>query len=199
MTNWMSADASPSSSKPSDMNWRYPAESPITPATPAFSPYAGQGPPPSATWGASVSGEPSAREEMAWSSYPAPPPRSLSFGSDHPSQYPPISQMGPQSSRPFDRKATSMSADMYSPPIATTIPGIETIPGTTMDQNMSLSAGAVASPHYATWQQYSYAKPGDNYGQWYEGGHQQPLGPGEHVQHSNEHQPTGSNMYYAER
>lgn len=204
MTNWMSADASPSSSKPNDMNWRYPAESPITPATPAFSPYAGQGPPPSATWSASVSGEPSAREDMAWSSYPAPPPRSLSFGSDNIAnqhqQYPPISQMGPHSSRPYDRKAASMSADMYPPPIATTIPGIETVPGTTMDHHVSLSAGAVPSPHYATWQQYSYAKPSESYGTWYpEGTHQQQLGPGDAVHHSNEHQPPGGSMYYAER
>jgi hypothetical protein len=205
MTNWMSADASPSSSKPSDMNWRYPAESPITPATPAFSPYAAQGGAPSpATWNAQVGGESSAREDMAWSSYPAPPARSLSFGSDsmtsHHQQYPPISQMGPHSNRPYDRKSASMSAEMYPPPIATTIPGIETVPGTTMDHHVSLSAGAVPSPHYATWQQYSYAKPGENYGTWYgEPGHQQPLGPGEHVQHSNEHPPPGSNIYYAER
>ena len=192
MTNWMSADASPSSSKPSDMNWRYPAESPITPATPAFSPYPGQGPPSSATWSASVSGEAAGREDIAWASYPAPPPRSMSFGSDSMAsqhqQYPPISQMGAHSSRP------------YAPPIATTIPGIETVPGTTMDHHVSLSAGAVPSPHYATWQQYSYAKPGESYGTWYgEGAQQQPLGPGEAIHHSNEHPPPGGNMYYSER
>jgi hypothetical protein len=190
MTNWMSADASPSS-KPNDMNWRYPAESPITPATPAFSPYQGQGPPPAATWSASVSGEPSAREDMAWSSYPAPPARSMSFGSDSMTnqhqQYPPISHMGHHSSRP------------YAPANATTIPGIETVPGTTLDHHISLSAGAVPSPHYATWPQYSYAKPGESYGTWYAEGTQQPLGPGEAVHQSNEHHQAGSNIYYAER
>lgn len=99
-------------------------------------------------------------------------------------QYPSISQLSGHSSRGYDRK----SGDMYPPPIATTIPGIETVPGTTMDQNVSLSAGAVPPSSYAPWQQsYSYSKPGDGYGGWYgEAGDQ----------HSAGHGHSGSNVYY---
>ncbi|KAK4239718.1 hypothetical protein C8A03DRAFT_42717 [Achaetomium macrosporum] len=187
MANWMSADTSPNSSRPSD--WRsYPSDSPITPA---FSPYTPHAPPPSATWPASVGSEPP-RDEIAWSSYPAPPPRSLSFGAEsmpgH-QQYSPISQVNSHSSRSYERKSSTVSADgMYPPTIATTIPGIETIPGTTMDQNVSLSAGAVPPSSYASWQQsYSYSKPGEGYSGWYaETGDQQSSGHG----HS------GSNVYY---
>ncbi|KAK0733479.1 hypothetical protein B0T26DRAFT_635680 [Lasiosphaeria miniovina] len=193
MTNWMSADASPSSSKPSDLNttWRtYPAESPVTAA---FSPYTPHAPPPSATWSASVGSESSSRDEIAWSSYPAPPPRSLSFGAEGMSshqQYPSISQMSGHSSRSYDRKSGSIPADMYPPPIATTIPGIETVPGTTLEHGVSLSAGAVPPSTYGSWQQsYSYSKP-DSYGAWYgEAGAQQ------HEHHPSGHH-SGSNMYY---
>ena len=195
--NWMSPGAAPNSSKPADLNatWRsYPAESPITPA---FSPYTPHGPPPSATWGATpVGGETPSREDMHWSSYPAPPSRSLSFGSDamtsHPQPYPPISQMA---SRPYDRKPSGMSAEMYPSPIATTIPGVETIPGTTIDQQGSLPAGAVGpAGSYEAWQQpYPYSKPGDAYEGWY--GDQ---GSGEQSSSHSQHQP-GSSMYYAER
>ena len=198
MTNWMSADASPSSSKPSDLNatWRsYPAESPITPA---FSPYTPHAPPPSATWSASVTSESSSRDEIGWSSYPAPPPRSLSFGSESVAshqQYPSISQMSNHSSRPYDRKSSSMSSEMYPPPIATTIPGIETVPGTTLEHNVSLSAGAVPPSSYGSWQQpYPYSKPSEGYGGWYgEAGTQQHIGSGEH--HPPEHSHSGS-IYY---
>lgn len=189
MTNWMSADASPSSSKPGDLNtsWRsYPGDSPITPA---FSPYTPHAPPSSATWSGS---EPSSRDDIAWSSYPAPPSRSLSFGAEgmtgHQS-YPSISQVSNHSSRGYDRKSSSVSADMYPPPIATTIPGIETVPGTTMDHNVSLSAGAVPPSSYASWQQsYSYSKPAESYGGWY------GENPGD--QHSSGHGHAGSNVYY---
>ncbi len=83
MTNWMSADTSPSLGKPGDLNatWRsYPQESPITPA---FSPYTPHAPPHSASWAApqSDTGARGAPEDLGWS-YPPPPPRSLSFGSD---------------------------------------------------------------------------------------------------------------------
>ncbi|KAK4145468.1 uncharacterized protein C8A04DRAFT_35743 [Dichotomopilus funicola] len=190
MSNWMSADTSPSSSKPGDVNgaWRsYPGDSPITPA---FSPYTPHGPSHSATWSASVGSEPSSRDDIAWSSYPAPP-RSMSFGGENMNghqQYPPISQLGHNAGRGYDRKASSVSADMYSPPIATTIPGIETVPGTTPDQNVSLSAGAVPPSSYASWQQsYSYSKPGEAYGGWYgEAGEQHSSGHGQHP----------SNVYY---
>ncbi|KAK1769613.1 hypothetical protein QBC33DRAFT_328330 [Phialemonium atrogriseum] len=200
MTNWMSPDANPNSSKPGDLNatWRsYPTESPITPA---FSPYTPHAPPPSATWTTPVSAEPSSREDMHWSPYSAPPTRSLSFGAEsmtsHPQQYPPISQVGPHSGRPYDRKSGSVPSDMYQPPNSTTIPGVETISGTAMDHHVSLSAGAAPPPSYETWQQpYPYGKPGDSYGGWYgdQGAHQPQ------VHHPNEHPPPGSSMYYAER
>lgn len=188
MTSWMS-DTSPSSSKPSDLNatWRsYPTESPITPA---FSPYTPHAPPPSATWSTSMASEPSTREDLAWSSYPAPPPRSLSFGGESMSshqQYPSVSHMSSHSGRAYDRKSSSMSADMYPPPIATTIPGIETVPGTTLEHQVSLSAGAIPPSNYGSWQpSYSYSKPADGYGGWYgETGAQQHLGSAEaHPEH----------------
>ncbi|KAK4673298.1 hypothetical protein QC763_110660 [Podospora pseudopauciseta] len=186
ITNWM-ADASPSSSKPSDLstNWRtYPAESPITPA---FSPYTPHAPPPSATWSTPVGSEP-ARDDLAWSSsYPAPPPRSLSFGAESvssQSQYPSISHVSNHSSRDYSRKASSMSTDMYPAPISTAIPGVDTTPGSTPTHGLALSAGAAPSSAYGTWQQpYPYSKPSDGYGGawvYQESGH-----PGD--QHSTEH------------
>jgi hypothetical protein len=89
-----------------------------------------------------------------------------------------------------------VSSDMYVPSIATTIPGIETVSGTTMDQNVSLSAGAVPPSSYASWQQsYSYSKPAESYGGWYgEAGTHQQLGPGD--QHSSAHAHSGSGVYY---
>ncbi|KAL2022793.1 hypothetical protein VTK56DRAFT_4609 [Thermocarpiscus australiensis] len=195
MTNWMSTDASPSSSKPSDLNatWRsYASDSPITPA---FSPYTPHAPQPSAAWSASVSSEPPSRDDIAWPSYAAQPSRSLSFGAEsmttHP-QYPSISQLSGHSTRTYDRKSSSASAEMYPPAIATTIPGIETVPGTSLDQNVSLSAGALPSSNYVSWQQsYSYSKPTETYGGWY----------GETGTHSGDQQSsgqshTGSNVYY---
>ncbi|KAL1880811.1 hypothetical protein VTK73DRAFT_4981 [Phialemonium thermophilum] len=105
VTNWMSAD--PAVSKPGDLNatWRsYPAESPITPA---FSPYTPHAPGPAATWAAGVSGEAAARDDMHWSSYSAPPARSMSFGAEsmtgHHQQYPPIAEMSSHSSRSYSR------------------------------------------------------------------------------------------------
>jgi hypothetical protein len=204
MTNWMS-EPSPSSSKPGDLSatWRtYPQESPITPA---FSPYTPHAPPPSATW--TQSSESSSREDMNWSSYP-PPPRSMSFGNDgvsshHPQQYPPISQMAAPPNRPYDRKSGApMSAEMYPPPIATTIAGVDNVPGTTLEHNVSLSAGAVPPPSYGQWQQpYPYTKPNEGYGGWYgENGTAQPMSHEEHVQPApSESQPPPSNMYYAGR
>ncbi|KAL2255443.1 hypothetical protein VTK26DRAFT_3378 [Humicola hyalothermophila] len=192
MTNWMSADASPSSSKPGELttSWRsYPGDSPITPA---FSPYTPHAPPPSATWSGSVGSEPSSRDDIAWSSYPAPPSRSLSFGAESMTGHQPyssISQVSNHSNRAYDRKSGSVSAEMYPPPIATTIPSIETVPGTTLDQNVSLSAGAVPPSSYASWQQsYSYSKPAESYAGWY------GENPGD--QNSSSHAHAGSNMYY---
>ena len=203
MTNWMAPEASPSSSKPGDLNatWRtYPHESPITPA---FSPYTPHAPPPSASWNAPPSGDSSREEMAAWSTYPPPPPRSLSFGAEgmtgHSQQYPPISHLTSQAGRSYDRKSSGpMSADMYPPPIATTIPGVDSIPGTTMEHNISLSAGAVPPPNYGSWQQpYSYSKPGETYGGWYgeNGSSQPPMAPGENVQSQMDHH----DPYYAAR
>lgn len=193
MTNWMSADASPSSSKPGDLSWRsYPQESPITPA---FSPYTTHAAPPSATWTPQSEAAGRGSDDLGWS-YPPPPPRSLSFGSDtmssHHSQhqqqaYPSISQMtsghhhhgnnsssgggGRSSSSSYDRKSSAAAAaaamsDLYQSP--TTIPGVDSIPGTTLDHHVSLTAGAVGTTAYASWQQpYSYSKDGsDAYVGW---------------------------------
>ena len=194
MTNWMSADASPSSSKPGDLNasWRsYPQESPITPA---FSPYTTHAAPPSATWTPQSEAAGRGSDDLGWS-YPPPPPRSLSFGSDtmssHHSQhqqqaYPSISQMtsghhhhsnnsssgggGRSSSSSYDRKSSAAAAaamsDLYQSP--TTIPGADSIPGTTLDHHVSLTAGAVGTTAYSSWQQpYSYSKDGsDAYVGW---------------------------------
>ncbi|KAK0729200.1 hypothetical protein B0T21DRAFT_413291 [Apiosordaria backusii] len=181
MTNWM-ADASPSSSKPSDLNtsWRsYPAESPITPA---FSPYTPHAPPPSATWSTPAGSESSARDDLAWSSYPAPPPRSLSFGAESvssQSQYPSISQVSDHSRREYNRKASSMSADMYPAPLATAVPAG---PGTTPEHGLALSAGAAPPSSYGSWQQQSYPYSKTHEGYWYQdsGAH-----PGDH--HSSGH------------
>jgi len=202
MTNWMSADqASGAVSKPGDLSntWRsYPHESPITPA---FSPYTPHAPPPSATWASPVATESSSREDMAWSNYPPPPPRSMSFGgetmSSHPSgQYPPIAQ----NSRQYERKSTS---DMYPPPIATSMSSMDNTPaGTSMDHNVSLSAGAVPPANYGTWpqQSYSYPKPGEGYNGWAygENGGPQQL-PADHVPAGGENPPTTASMYYPER
>ncbi|KAL2134367.1 hypothetical protein VTI74DRAFT_358 [Chaetomium olivicolor] len=171
-------------------SWRsYTTDSPITTA---FSPYTPHAPAPSATWSGPVGSEPPSRDDIAWSSYPAPPPRSLSFGAESMTghqQYPSISQVSGHSSRPYDRKSNP-ATDMYPPPIATTIPGIETVSGTTMDQSISLSAGALPPSNYAPWQQsYSYSRPGEGYNGWYgeaASGEQHPSG---HAHH-------GSNVFY---
>lgn len=200
VTNWMPADAGASSSKPSDMNaaWRsYSADSPITPG---FSPYTPHAPPSSAAWSTSVGSETASRDDIAWSSYPAPPSRSLSFGADSMTshqQYPPISQVTGHTNRSYDRKSSSVSTEMYPPPVATTIPGIETVPGTTLDQTASLSAGAVPPSSYASWQPqtYSYSKPGDGYGAWYgETATHQHLGSSD--QHVSGHGNPSSNVFY---
>ncbi|KAL2161461.1 hypothetical protein VTH06DRAFT_8023 [Thermothelomyces fergusii] len=171
MSQWIPTDLSPTSSRPGDMNapWRpYPGDSTLT----AFPPYPQQGPPQSATWSASVGPDTSSRDDIAWSAYPAPTPRSMSLGAESISghqQYTPISQIGNPSARAYDRKPTSVSADMYPPPIATTIPGIDAAPGTIMDHATSLSTGAVPPSAYAPWQQsYTYLKPAaEAYGGWY--------------------------------
>jgi hypothetical protein len=173
MTNWMSADAGPSASKPGDMSWRYSGESPTTPGATAYSTYSGQ--PPEQPWGTSVSGEAPTREDMAWSGYEAPPVRSLSYSSDN--------LASQQAHYP------SFPGRPYASPLATTIPGIDTVPGS-IDHQVALSAGAVASPGYQTWPQYQYAKPGEGYSAWYgEQRHHQS------ADQSEEHPPHVSSMY----
>lgn len=182
MTNWLSPDGGPNTSKPSDINsnWRsYTSESPITPA---FSPYTPHGPQ-SATWSAGSMGPESSRDDLGWSSsgYPAPPSRSMSFGGGGEGmsnqQYPPTSMAGGVG-RPYDRKSSAMASDIYPSPIATTIPGIDTVSGTSQDPHSAISAGAVAPTGYTSWQQpYQYSKPAEGYSAWYgEGGHQQGQG-----------------------
>ncbi|EAQ92705.1 hypothetical protein CHGG_00940 [Chaetomium globosum CBS 148.51] len=101
MSSWMPADASPNSSKPNDMNatWRsYPGDSPVTPAFSPYTPHA----PSSVAWSASVGSDSSSRDDITWSSYPAPPPRSMSFGAESMSghtHYPSMSQPNHHSSR----------------------------------------------------------------------------------------------------
>jgi hypothetical protein len=206
MTTWMPADASPASAtKPGDLNatWRsYPQESPLAPSPSTFSPYTPHAPPPSAGWNAPVSAEPAPREEVSWPSYP-PPPRSMSFGAESMSNH--SQQSYPtMSNRPYERKSASISSDMYPPPIATSVPGVESVQGgTTMEHNVSLSAGAVPPPHYGSWQQpsYSYPKPGETYGSWgygENGGHA-PVHADEQVPQPAESQPPQPNMYYPPR
>ncbi|KAJ9157300.1 Halotolerance protein 9 [Pleurostoma richardsiae] len=213
MTNWMAPDSGPgsaSSAKPGDLSatWRsYPHESPITPA---FSPFTPHAPPPhSGTWTTTaITAEPSTRDDMsAWSSYPPPQSRSLSFGAEslasaHQQAYPPIAQLTaatttqPTRGGGYDRR---QSGDMYSaPPMATTIPGAESLE----HAGVSLSAGGVPPASYATWQQqqphqpqpqpqqtYSYAKPSESYAGWY--GEGQPQ-----AEHAT---PDAAGMYYTGR
>ncbi|KAL0474703.1 hypothetical protein QR685DRAFT_20231 [Neurospora intermedia] len=182
MANWISHDAGPNTSKPNDINpnWRsYTTESPITPAFPPYTPHAPQ----SATWSAASMGSESSRDELAWSSsgYPVPSSRSMSFGGGGEGitsqQYPPASQTG-GGGRPYDRKSSAISSDIYPSPIANIMPGIDTVSGTSQDPHPAVSAGAVPPTGYASWQQpYQYSKPAEGYSAWYgEGGDQQGHG-----------------------
>lgn len=117
-------------------------------------------------------------------------------------QYPSISQMTGQAGRPYDRKSGPLSADMYPSQIATTIPGVDSIPGTTLEHSVSLSAGAVPPSSYGSWQQsYTYSKPSEGYSGWYhENSSTQALSTNDHVQHPPEQtHPQGQSMYYATR
>ncbi|KAI1870068.1 hypothetical protein JX265_006238 [Neoarthrinium moseri] len=175
VANWIPADTSPSSVKaPGDAgaSWRtYPHESPITPA---FSPYTPQhhssgwpaAPPIGTPGGGDVAS--SRPEDVAWAPYPgAPPARSLSYGGEASQSYTPASQIGEPPGRSYDRRASAASA-MYPTPITTSIPHVASVPGTTMDPHVSLSAGAIPPSSYGTWQQpYAYSKSGDGYDAWY--------------------------------
>lgn len=220
ITNWMGPDTSPNTSKPGELssNWRsYAHESPVTPVT--FSPYSAHAPTPSTSWASPTTTD----HSSAWGSYPAPQPRSMSFGSDGMSSsspqnqqqqqqqqqqhYPSISQMaGPGTTRHYERKTSGPmpTTDMYPQPIAT---GVETVPGTTLDHGVSLSAGAVPPASYGTWHHsYTYAaKPDAAYQGWYgESGSSQPLGSNGQVVHpaggeSHHHQQHAGALYYPGR
>ena len=201
MTNWMSAEQSPgSTAKPNDLNatWRaYPHESPITPSFSPYTPHA----PTSAGWNAPVSAESAPREDIPWSSYPPPPPRSMSFGGEGMSTQTP-GQYSSMANRQYERKPSSISSEIYPPPLATSLPGVETTQtGTAMEHNVALSAGAVPPPSYGNWQpQYPYGKPGDAYGGWGygENGSNAPVATEEQVHAPESHQAPGS-MYYPPR
>ncbi|KAL8370903.1 hypothetical protein RB595_000982 [Gaeumannomyces hyphopodioides] len=178
MANWMSGDGVPSSSRP------YSRESPVTPA---FSPYAANAAPSSATWTTPGSDAHSPRDDLGWPTYQPPPTRSMSFGSEslgshhhhQHHQYPSISQIA-SPGRSYDRKLSSLSADMYP---------VESNPGTTLEHNVSLSAGAVPPSTYGSWNA-SYSQG------WYDesGG-----APDEQGHHSAESQSHGAGIYYANR
>lgn len=200
ITNWVGSETatttttSPSSVKipgglgGGESTWRqFPHE---TAVTPGYSPYAAHHQPqttagwPPAPIGSTAVGatEAVSRSEDAWSTYPQPV-RSLSYSGEHTA-----SQYLPNRS-PYERKASVVASDMYPPPITTNIETMASTPGTsTMGSHASLSAGALPSATYTTWQQhpYQYPKSGDEYGSsWYDetGGH-----PGH-----------GAHMYYGTR
>ncbi len=177
MPNWVGSDTatSPSSVKVpgglgGDSTWRQFSHEP--PATHGLSPYASHQPQTSLGWPpaplgtpAPVGGEAASRSEDTWSSYPQPV-RSMSYSGEHASPYLP-------NRSPYERRASVVS-DMYPPPITTNIEPMASTPGTTaVASHASLSAGALPSTTYTTWQYpYQYSKGGEEYGGWYEaGGH----------------------------
>ncbi|KLU87589.1 hypothetical protein MAPG_06586 [Magnaporthiopsis poae ATCC 64411] len=186
MTDWMPGDGAPSSSR------SYSRESPVTPA---FSSYTTNAAPSSTTWATPGSDDHSPRDSLPWPSYQTSSTRSMSFGSESLSshhqhqhyQYPSISQMT-SPDRSYDRRLPSLSGGMYPGPVVTGT-GVENNPGTTLEHNTSLSAGAVPSSTYGSWNaQYSQG--------WYD----QDRGvPDEHSHHLAESQSHGTGVYYASR
>jgi hypothetical protein len=160
--NWMPTEQSSSSSgKPSDMGsgWRtYSQESPIVPS---FSSYTATGPS-STGWNVA---EPSPREELAWPPY-SQASRPMSFGGE--GLAPIMSQNPAGPGRPYDRRSSTLSTDVYPASIATSVTSVDTTStGSTMAHSVTMSAGSVPSPSYSTWQQpYHYTKPADSYGNW---------------------------------
>ncbi|KAI8158245.1 hypothetical protein K4K49_008777 [Colletotrichum sp. SAR 10_70] len=154
MANWMPHDATSSAAKPSNLNetWTsYPQESPITPS---FSPYTPQGPGP-AGWGAAINTDPNIRDEMNWASFV--PAGSVPFPgqAQMPNQF-----AGMPQGRSFGRKSSTMSMDMYSTPLATSVAGFD-------PQGASLSAGAVPPAGYGSWEQpYTYTKSSEGGYEW---------------------------------
>jgi len=166
--NWITPDAvsSPTTSKPADLAWRaYPAESPLTPAFPPYTPHAA-GPAPGATWS-----EGTGRDDMtaaAWGTYPAPPARSLSFGAEgmtaaHAGQYPPPPPPAPA------------AGGLPGRPVTGSMTGMDTVSTVAAGIDPSTGVG------YASWPPptqgpygYGATKPGDGYAAtttgWYEEG-----------------------------
>ncbi|EJT81368.1 hypothetical protein GGTG_01349 [Gaeumannomyces tritici R3-111a-1] len=178
MASWMPGDGVPSSSR------SYSRESPVTPA---FSPYTTSAAPSSATWTTPGSDAHSPRDDLGWPTYQPPPTRSMSFGSEslgshhhhQHHQYPSISQVA-SPGRSYDRKLSSLSADMYP---------VESNPGTTLEHNVSLSAGAVPPSTYGSWNaSYSQGWYDESGGVADEQGH-----------HSAQSQSQGAGIYYANR
>ncbi|KAK6078736.1 hypothetical protein SCUP234_06074 [Seiridium cupressi] len=174
-SSWVPADTGANPAKTPDMNasWRsYAQDSPVTPGFQSYTthPHA-TSPWPSAAMGTPVSNESTSRhDEMAWSPYPTPG-RSLSYGGEPSQAYTSVSHVaGSAPNSVYDRRA-SIASDMYPPPISTTISNVESIPGSTMDPNVPMSAGSVPGQSYGTWQQpYPYSKTGDGYeSSWYGG------------------------------
>ncbi|KAI8272932.1 hypothetical protein K4K60_011621 [Colletotrichum sp. SAR11_57] len=154
MANWMPHDAASGAAKPSNLNetWTsYPQESPITPS---FSPYTPQGPGP-AGWGTAINTDPNIRDEMNWASFV--PAGSVPFPgqAQMPNQF-----AGMPQGRSFGRKSSTMSMDMYSTPLATSVAGFD-------PQGASLSAGAVPPAGYGSWEQpYTYTKSSEGGYEW---------------------------------
>lgn len=154
MANWMPHDAASGAAKPSNLNetWTsYPQESPITPS---FSPYTPQGPGP-AGWGATINTDPNIRDEMNWASFV--PAGSVPFPgqAQMPNQF-----AGMPQGRSFGRKSSTMSMDMYSTPLTTSVAGFD-------PQGASLSAGAVPPAGYGSWEQpYTYTKSSEGGYEW---------------------------------
>ncbi|KAI0125773.1 hypothetical protein BJ170DRAFT_597003 [Xylariales sp. AK1849] len=200
VSNWIPPDTSPSSAKaPGGMNVSWRAYQHEPPAIPAFSPYTPHAPHSSTSWSTAPLGNPSVEassrpEDSAWSSYPGPPVRSLSYSGEPSQTYATTNQAGSaHSSRTYDRRS-SMVSNLYPSPITTTIPTVESIPGTAIDPQESLSAGSVPNPSYGTWQQpYQYPKSSEGYEGWYAStGHSEP-----HVSSGTDQ--SSSNLYYSSR
>ncbi|KAH6660572.1 hypothetical protein BKA67DRAFT_653742 [Truncatella angustata] len=185
--NWVATDAGTAASKTPEMNTSWRSYTQDSPVTPSFAPYTPH-PHSASTWSTAPLGTPASNDstsrpdEIAWSPYTAAPGRSLSYGGDTSQPYTPVPHVvGSAPSSVYDRRS-SIATEMYPPSISTTMAHVDSIPGTSMDPNGPLSAGA---GNYGTWQ-YPYSKTGDGYESW---GNQIPP----NTDHSSQ------NVYYASR
>ena len=173
-TNWMASDASPSTTKPSEVPqsfWRVnPQDSPVTPAFSPFTPNL-QIPPPQ-NWPHPHT-EASPRDELSWGSVPQ---RSISYSNieglqtQHqyaPFPHPPSQQVGDH----YTTKPRLVNSGMYPPPISTSGSAISASETTSTTHEPSHSTGSLPPTSYQSWQQpYSYQKPAgssaESYGAW---------------------------------